>query len=111
MAYSITDFRTAFPEFSHAPDSLVNQRIEWATNMVDPAVMGNLTNISIGLLTANLIAFTPAGQDMRLKVGNTETTLYLQQYKVLTRIKAGGARLAALQSDVDSLLTYIRAQY
>lgn len=93
---TLSEFRTAFPEFAKAPDALVQSRLEFARQSTDVTVWGDNRSIGIGFYAAHLIAMGPGGFDMRLEVSKKEpTTIYSIEYKNWQKIVVGGATVAA----------------
>lgn len=101
---TIEDFRTQFPEFEAMPDNMVSQRLSWAHTQCDVSVWGDYRSIGVGFLTAHYCAMSPGGEDMRLERSKgMPLTFYELQYNDWVRRVAGGARVAALQSELTAI--------
>jgi hypothetical protein len=116
MALDLTleQFREQFPEFAEASDSLVESRLDMAKLMCDPEVWGQKRSLGIAFLTAHYIAISPGGEEMRLqgnqkagKAGEIPKTYYENEYQMLQRIVAGGAYIAAIQSELTAIRNLI----
>lgn len=87
------EFRCKFPEFEFIGDPQVNANLDSTRNRVDPSVMGSKTNEAHGLLTAHMLAASPAGQQARLSSERGETT-YLMNFKKVVRMTVIGLTVA-----------------
>lgn len=106
---TLAEFRAAFPEFQNFPDSMVQQRIDWALAECDPEVWGDKRSIGAGFLAAHYITLSPRGEDMRLKKNKgAPTSFYEIQFDRWKLKLAGGARIAAIKSEIAAITSKLR---
>ena len=86
--------RARFPEFTNAPDSLLQATIDGVTPEFDPKVWGAYLQEGMYWLVAHKLTLSPFGQQARIssKVGNTTT--YQQEYMRLLSVVATGVLVA-----------------
>lgn len=80
-------FKTRFPEFRNAADSLVQSVLDEAVLRVAPETFGDLTDTAIAYLAADALAASPFGTTQRLE-DDTKETIYKRQYNALLKAKA-----------------------
>lgn len=73
MAITAADFRVEYPEFSAAPDALVDAKLSAATHFCDASKWGARYQDGVFLKAAHLIAMSPSGEKMRIAKGSKET--------------------------------------
>lgn len=71
---NIATFRTEFPEFDSADDTLVTALLARAEVSVDAETYGDRYDHAHGLLAAHLLACAPGGLMARLEADKYETT-------------------------------------
>jgi len=76
------EFRCSFPEFKSVQDPQISAYLTKARQRVDPTVLGNRLNQAHGLLTADLLAGAPFGQQARMTSEEGMTT-YRKQFQQL----------------------------
>lgn len=92
MAVTLTSFRTRYPEFEQAPDTLVQACIDDAEAIIDRNFFGTTkADIAVKAYAAHLIAINPLGEYARLDKKGEKTT-YLLQYEKVTRTVPAGCR-------------------
>jgi len=77
-----SEFRCVFPEFDLIEDPQINANLDATKNRVDAAVLLANTNEAHGLLTADVLAASPAGQQARL-ISEEGKTTYLMRYRLI----------------------------
>lgn len=102
MAVTLADFRTAHPEFSAAPDALVERCLGEAHDRVPENVWGPKRDAGIRYLAAHLITITPGGLDMRVGYGGQDKIgdLYDREFRRLKRSVAHGFRVTGDTSGI-----------
>lgn len=88
MAHTPTTFRTSFPEFVRAPDSLIAAKLAEATRQIDPALWGDKFDDGVGYLAAHKLALSPFGNTAKL-TPNTTTTYEIHYRRLLGMVTAG----------------------
>lgn len=85
MAVSLATFRTRYPEFSRAPDELVERKLEDAEQIVDRDIYGDeKADVAVLTYAAHLVASSPYGQHARLATRDGRS-VYLRNYEKLSR--------------------------
>ena len=89
MSLDSATFLVRFPEFTGAPEALIDACIEEAN-----VRSGDTTGTRAGYLAAHLLACAPGGRQIRnspqASTKEQETTPYWKQYMELVRIVGGG---------------------
>lgn len=78
----LSDFRTQFPEFRNALDSLVQANLDAASLEIDPLVWKLKAQQGQMLLAAHKLALSPFGQAARA-VDKADGTMYFKHYSEL----------------------------
>jgi hypothetical protein len=78
-------FRAQYPEMASVPDPMITAYLARAANRLDPLVWGTKLEEGIGLLTAHLLALSPAGLSARLATDKGQST-YGEQFSSLERV-------------------------
>jgi len=68
----LADFRTNYPEFNSASDSLVTAKLADAALRVNSDAFGTSYDMAHGLMTAHLLWSSPFGASMRRDGGNDD---------------------------------------
>lgn len=89
---TLEEFRTQFPEFQEAPDSLILGKMREAESRTDAFVWGAKREQGIAYLTAHLIALSPGGRAMQL-VQKDGSTPYYETLTTLRRAVTMGLRV------------------
>lgn len=84
MAVTLSKFREAFPEFTHAPDSLVSAKLAEAERVI-PSHWGAIREDGIKYTAARALALSPQGRNMRLSA-DSDQTVYDGRLAELKRI-------------------------
>ena len=82
MAVTAASLRIAHPEFTSAPDAVVNAAIASAAACHDSEVWGTLLDSGVELKACDTLARSPYGRDMRL-TKDVMSTVYLEEWKRL----------------------------
>lgn len=82
---NVPTFLATYPEFSGIDPDMVTPFLARATTRLDPTVWGTRLEEGIGLLTAHLLALSPAGQMARL-VSEKGKTTYGTEFATLCRV-------------------------
>lgn len=88
--HTLETFRLSFPEFDQVDDTLIESKLDEATESIDVGVWGGRATTGHGYMTAHLLAMSPGGNAAKL-VKNDSTT-YEQHFKRLVRVATGGLR-------------------
>jgi hypothetical protein len=82
MAVDADTFDTRFPEFAGRPDDLLEASLEAARGRTHATTWGTSRDEGILYLTAELLARSPFGREMRMVLKN-ETTAYTKTLREL----------------------------
>lgn len=94
MAVTATSFKTAFPEFANADNTLVAAVITRAAADCPADTWGDLTDRGVELVTAQALALSPNGRGTQL-VNKDGSTVYDQRLIDLKRaVTLGGVTIA-----------------
>lgn len=87
------EFKEAFPEFSRAPDTLVESRIELASQRLGAVWQENDERHTQGILwkAAHLLATSPNAREMAL-VSDDGSSIYEREFMSLQRSVTAGRR-------------------
>ena len=83
MSYTLSDFRTGFPEFAQTTDANVTAAITRAGSYVSETVFGTFFNEAMGLKTAQMLTASPTG--IRARAGGASESKYDRQWRDLIR--------------------------
>lgn len=89
---SLADFRTNYPEFDDAPDTLVTAKIAQAALRMNAALWAALAPTGVMLHAAHLLATSPQGRAMKL-VNKDGSTTYGKEYAIMQRTCTIGLRV------------------
>lgn len=97
MAVTYHQFVAEFPEFSRAPETMIEAKIAQATRRIDSDVWGAVADDGVRYLAAHLLSMHPASESARKAGGgatsfNDEST-YFREYRRLMRMVAVGFRV------------------
>ena len=95
MALDLKTWRSQYPEFKDAPNTVVVQILAQAALRTPANIWGDLEDEGHGLLTAHMMAMRPEGRDMRLEVDGMPSSIYWPERRRLGRLVASG--LGSLQ--------------
>ncbi len=107
MAVSVQSFRQAFEEFRKTDEATIAAKLKVARLQVNAGIWRDKEDAGVMYLTAHLLALSAAGQNMKLKPGDTGATVYSTQYETMKRQVTYGFRTAgampadALQDPVN----------
>jgi hypothetical protein len=85
-------FLDRFPEFSKAPDTLIDASLADAALMVDRTYFGAKADLAVTYWAAHLIAINPLGEMARLDKKNKDT-IYSTMYDQVKRSIGAGFRV------------------
>lgn len=80
---TLSEFRIACPEFAQVTDPTIQQYLADKAAEIDPAVWGASTRRAHILLTADAIAMSPFGRQLRNVVSAKGLTPYIEEFKNL----------------------------
>jgi uncharacterized protein YaiI (UPF0178 family) len=89
---TVQRFRKAYPEFRETAEELVQQKLDAADERINDSVFGD--NVSIRatmLLAAHLLAISPSGEQARIWVRGSQTTMYKREFDDLSLIYTFGS--------------------
>ena len=86
MAVTAASLKVAHPEFTSAPDVVVNAAIASAVGFHDSEVWGTLLDTGVELKTCDLLARSPYGRDMRLVKDGLTTVYSLEWERLRTQV-------------------------
>ncbi len=89
---TVQRFRKAYPEFKETAEALVQQKLDHADERINDSVFGD--NVSIRatmLLAAHLLAISPSGEQARIWVRGSQTTMYQAELNKLIGIYTFGS--------------------
>jgi hypothetical protein len=89
MAFTVSSFKVAYPEFANTPDATVQAKLDMAYRGLDSRRFGDRYDDAVGLKTAHLLSLAPFGTQARLESDDTQTT-YGVQLGEMVRQCAGG---------------------
>lgn len=94
---STTDLRTEYPEFTNAPETLAQAKIDRALQLTDEAVYGDQFALAVLLRAADMLARSPFARQMQLvsKDGSTPYSVELDTLTVVNGVCAAGVIFAA----------------
>lgn len=85
-------FKEAYPEFTSAPDAIVDQKIQLSVLRTDATVWGDLWGQGVFLRTADALARSPEGRKMRLVSDKGESIYHKDLRTLVTRVACGVGR-------------------
>lgn len=99
MAWDLTAYKAAYPEFAATPDVELQNSLDAAARRCDPRLfaatnvlsLGTVSAVdeAIGLMAAHILAVSPFGMQARLASDDGSST-YLTRWRQLARQVAGG---------------------
>lgn len=92
MTITRDSLRIAYPEFTSAPDALIDAHIDSAALQVDAAVYGDKTDLAILLHACHMIASSQFGERLSLK-NDATSTAYKQLFDCITRSAGSSWRM------------------
>lgn len=89
---TVAEFLVAFPEFTGAPEPLIQAKLDMAVLRTSDTVWGALYAVGVMTRTADLLAKSPHGRKMRM-VEKDGTTAYTEDLRTMVRRVAIGGRV------------------
>ena len=99
MAITVAEFLVGYPEFGDAPTTLIQAKLDEATQLVYTPIWGNtdptrdLVQQGTFLYCAHFLALSPYARHMKLVHDDGKTTLYSARLETLKRTVASGLRV------------------
>ena len=87
---TVSEFLAQYSEFAAADTALIQANIDFAALMTPEGTWGSLHMQGIMARTAELLAESPAGRQLRIK--GEKRSIYRRRIEMLQRIVAGGIR-------------------
>lgn len=88
---TVSEFKSAFPEFKNALDSLVQAKLDSAARQTDACIWGATYPDGVMTRCADLLARTPYGRQLQL-ANRDGTTVYTSVLNDLVQAAAVGVR-------------------
>jgi hypothetical protein len=88
VALDLASFRVLYPEMDRVADTLAQAKLDEAEGRIDPDYFGaGAVDQAHGLLSAHLIAISPAGRQARLvpEKAQGNSTTYYREYEAMLR--------------------------
>lgn len=89
----LSEFRTVYPEFANAPDSVIDAYLTSATNLTPAEFWGDQQDLGIGLLVAHWLSIKPTGKHARLSSSTAESTYGAERLRLAMDLPARGLLL------------------
>jgi len=89
----LVEFRSMFPEYAAASDTLVLSRLPLALVQTPSNIWGSLYKYGVLYLWAHLLAMVPGSENMRL--GDGSTGLYKKERDAMAQAVSSGYRVAS----------------